>query len=241
MPFSPFQLDLMDLIASSSLVTKLVMLVLLVLSVVSWAIVFYKAKYFRKAKRENRQFLEVYDQTDDPFRLKKTAERFTASPLANVFLQAIRFQNLGVETKMESDSPSFNGGEEPGRVRGAERILRSAGQDMLSQMEEYLSFLATTGNVAPFIGLFGTVLGIINAFQEIGRQGTASIAAVAPGVAEALLATAAGLFVAIPAVVAYNYFVNKMRIMASELEIFTTECVFLLEQKQRNSTVARSR
>lgn len=241
MPVSPFQTDLVDLIASSSLVTKLVMLLLLVLSVVSWAIIFYKAKYFRKAKKENRQFLEVYDQTDDPFRLKKTAERFMVSPLANVFLQAIRFQSPGIEARMESDSSSFNGGEETGKIHGAERILRSAGQDMLSQMEEYLSFLATTGNVAPFIGLFGTVLGIISAFQEIGRQGTASIAAVAPGVAEALLATAAGLFVAIPAVVAYNFFLNKMRIMASELEIFTTECVILLEQKQRNSTVARSR
>lgn len=241
MPLSGFQTDLVDLITSSSLATKLVMLILLVLSVVSWAIIFYKAKYFRKVKRENRQFLEVYDQTDDPFRLKKTAERFAASPLANVFLQAIRFQNPGIVAKMESDSPSFDGGDEPARVHGTERILRSAGQDMLSQMEEYLSFLATTGNVSPFIGLFGTVLGIINAFQEIGRQGTASIAAVAPGVAEALLATAAGLFVAIPAVVAYNYFVNKLRIMTSELEIFTTECVVLLEQKQRNSTVARSR
>jgi biopolymer transport protein TolQ len=108
-------------------------------------------------------------------------------------------------------------------------------------MEEYLTFLATTGNVTPFIGLFGTVLGIIDAFQEIGRQGTASIAAVAPGVAEALLATAAGLFVAIPAVVAYNYFVNRVRIMSTELEIFITECVVLLEQKQRNGAVARSR
>lgn len=241
MPASFFQTDLVDLIASSSLVTKLVMLILLVLSVMSWAIIFYKAKYFRKVKKENRQFLEVYDQTDDPFRLKKTAERFKVSPLANVFLQMIRFQNPGIEAKMETDSPTFNGGEEPGRVYGAERILRSAGQDMLSRMEEYLSFLATTGNIAPFIGLFGTVLGIINAFQEIGRQGTASIAAVAPGVAEALLATAAGLFVAIPAVVAYNYFVNKLRIMVSELEIFTTECVVLLEQKQRNGTAARSR
>ncbi|HXC61129.1 MAG TPA: MotA/TolQ/ExbB proton channel family protein [Nitrospiria bacterium] len=240
MPTSAFQIDIMDLIASSSLVTKLVILILLVLSVVSWAIIFYKAKYFRKAKRENRQFLEVYDQSDEPFRLKKTAERFPASPLANVFLQAIRFQDPG-EAKIETDSPAFNGGDEPGRAYRSERLLRSAGQEILSQMEEYLSFLASTGNVSPFIGLFGTVLGIINAFQEIGRQGTASIAAVAPGVAEALLATAAGLFVAIPSVVAYNYFVNKLRIMTSELEIFTTECMILLEQKQRNSTVVRSR
>jgi biopolymer transport protein TolQ len=240
-PNSGFQINLVDLIASSSLVTKSVMVLLLILSVVSWAIILYKARYFRRVRGENQQFLRMYDQTDDPFKLKKTAERYKTSPIANVFLQMIQFQNPGIESKMETDSPAFNGGDEPRRIQSAERILKSAGQDMLSQMEEYLTFLATTGNVSPFIGLFGTVLGIINAFQEIGRQGTASIAAVAPGVAEALLATAAGLFVAIPAVVAYNYFVNKVRIMATELEIFITECVVLLEQKQRNGAVARSR
>jgi biopolymer transport protein TolQ len=229
----------MDLITSSSLMTKLVMGLLLILSVVSWAIILYKARYFRKVKNENLQFLRMYDQTNDPFKLRKTAERYKASAVANVFLQMIQFQNPPIEVKMETES--FNGSDEPKKVHGAERILRSAGQDALSRMEEYLTFLATTGNVTPFIGLFGTVLGIIDAFQEIGRQGTASIAAVAPGVAEALLATAAGLFVAIPAVVAYNYFVNRVRIMSTELEIFITECVVLLEQKQRNGAVARSR
>jgi biopolymer transport protein TolQ len=219
--------------------TKLVMGLLLILSVVSWAIILYKARYFRKVKNENLQFLRMYDQTNDPFKLRKTAERYKASAVANVFLQMIQFQNPPIEVKMETES--FNGSDEPKKVHGAERILRSAGQDALSRMEEYLTFLATTGNVTPFIGLFGTVLGIIDAFQEIGRQGTASIAAVAPGVAEALLATAAGLFVAIPAVVAYNYFVNRVRIMSTELEIFITECVVLLEQKQRNGAVARSR
>jgi biopolymer transport protein TolQ len=240
-PFSFGQSGLVDLIYSSSLITKLVMLILLILSVVSWAIIFYKSKYFRKARTENLRFLEVYDQTDDPYKLRKTAERLTVSPLATVFLQVIRFQNPGTEAKIDVDSPPLNDGEEPGKIQRAERVLRSAGQEVLSQMEGYLSFLATTGNVSPFIGLFGTVLGIINAFQEIGRQGTASIAAVAPGVAEALLATAAGLFVAIPAVIAYNFFVNKLRIMTSELDIFTTECIVLLEGKLRIDPVVRPR
>ena len=241
MPFSFSQTGLVDLLYSSSLITKLVMLILLVLSIMSWAVIFYKAKSFRKARKENRKFLEVYDQTDDPFKLRKTAERLTVSPLANVFLQVLRFQSAGGEAKMETDLPAINGGEEPGKIQRAERILRSVGQEALSQMEGYLSFLATTGNVSPFIGLFGTVLGIINAFQEIGRQGTASIAAVAPGVSEALLATAAGLFVAIPAVIAYNFFVNKLRVMASDLDIFTAECVLLLEGKLRVDPVVRPR
>jgi len=235
------QTGLIDLIYSSSLITKFVMLVLLFLSIMSWAVIFYKVKYFRRAKNENLKFLEVYDQTDDPFKLRKTAEKLTVSPLANVFLQVIRIQNPGTEAKVEAISQPSNGGEEPGKIQRAERILRSAGQEALSQMEGYLSFLATTGNVSPFIGLFGTVLGIINAFQEIGRQGTASIAAVAPGVSEALLATAAGLFVAIPAVIAYNFFVNKLRVMTSDLEVFTAECVLLLEGKLRVEPMVRPR
>jgi biopolymer transport protein TolQ len=96
-------------------------------------------------------------------------------------------------------------------------------QDQISKQEIYLPFLATTGNVTPFVGLLGTVLGIINAFAEIGRQGTASIAAVAPGVAEALVATAAGLFAAIPAVIAYNYFLTRIRKAAFRAEAFSIE------------------
>jgi len=112
-----------------------------------------------------------------------------------------------------------------------ERTLRRSVDEQVGLLESYLSFLATTGNVSPFIGLFGTVLGIISAFQGISRQGTASITAVAPGVSEALVATAAGLLAAIPAVVAYNYYVSRIRGMASEMEAFSTDFLSLVEER----------
>ena len=107
--------------------------------------------------------------------------------------------------------------------------MEHAVQDQISRMESYLSFLATTGNITPFIGLLGTVLGIIDAFREIGTQGTASIAAVAPGVAEALVATAAGLFTAIPAVIAYNYFLSRVRRQTFRLDRFVIDLTNTLE------------
>jgi biopolymer transport protein TolQ len=113
-----------------------------------------------------------------------------------------------------------------------ERVLGHATQEQITRNEAYLPFLATTGNITPFIGLLGTVLGIIDAFREIGVQGTASIAAVAPGVAEALVATAAGLFAAIPAVVAYNYFLGRVRKQASRMERFGIDWMNALETRQ---------
>jgi biopolymer transport protein TolQ len=112
-----------------------------------------------------------------------------------------------------------------------ERALRQISERQLLQEEEYLSALATVGNVSPFVGLFGTVLGIIQAFQSIGRLGTASIAAVAPGVAEALVATAAGLLAAIPAVIAYNYFLTQIRRHATQLDVFRQDLIGLVESR----------
>ena len=116
-------------------------------------------------------------------------------------------------------------------MRSVQGWLRTAVERQIIRLEEHLSFLATTGNVSPFIGLFGTVLGIIDSFQSMGRLGTASIAAVAPGVAEALLATAAGLFAAIPAVVAYNYYVNRVKILVGEMETFSADFINRVEER----------
>jgi len=118
------------------------------------------------------------------------------------------------------------------QIKGLERLLRGGIQDEIIQQERYLPFLATIGGVTPFIGLFGTVWGIIDAFAEIGRSGTANIAAVAPGVAEALITTAAGLATAIPAVIAYNFFVGKLRRMESQMEVFSAELINLVEERQ---------
>jgi len=149
------------------------------------------------------------------------AKRHTASPSAAVFLgvmDRVAPEREGIPATALSP-PELDA---PDR-QYLDRVIAHIMQDQLSRQEAYLPFLATTGNISPFIGLLGTVLGIIDSFREIGKQGTASIAAVAPGVSEALVATAAGLFAAIPAVIAYNYYLARIRKSAFRVEAFSIE------------------
>jgi biopolymer transport protein TolQ len=215
-------IDLSDLITSASPVSQAVLAVLLALSIFSWAVILYKWRLFRVVRAQDRRFLGVYEALDDPTEVRRRSATIARSPMAELFAIAHR-------TALSDGSAEPAGGG-PG-VRRLERSLRQASERHLMAEEEYLSALATVGNVSPFVGLFGTVLGIIQAFQSIGRQGTASIAAVAPGVAEALVATAAGLFAAIPAVVAYNYFLTQVRRHASQLDVFRQDLLGLVESR----------
>ena len=142
--------------------------------------------------------------------------------------------------KSGDDLQSLDESEQAAGHKILERTLKRSVDQQVGLLESYLAFLATTGNVSPFIGLFGTVLGIISAFQGISRQGTASITAVAPGVSEALVATAAGLLAAIPAVVAYNYYVSRIRVMASDMEAFTTDFLSRVEERGIQSRSMRT-
>ena len=223
--------QIMEVILSASWITKLVLLILFIFSVVSWAIILYKYRFFRRARQATRQFLRFFGQNDEIATIKREAEHCMDSPLSALFLEAYR--------RFKRANGHFRNGDESG-LKGLERSLRSTIQDEVAHQEEYLSFLATTGNVSPFVGLFGTVLGIIDAFQEIGRQGTASIAAVAPGLAEALVATAAGLFAAIPAVVAFNFYMNRIRLTASQMEAFSMELMDLFEERRDREEVLKS-
>ena len=223
--------SIIDLVLSASIVTQAVLIVLLSFSLVSWAIIFQKFLLFRRAGAENRKFLSLYWKIDDLIELRKAAMGLRLSPAARVFLSGMERLDPSFSLKSEDD---LRGMDETERVTGLkilERTLKRSVDEQIGTLEAYLSFLATTGNVSPFIGLFGTVLGIIAAFQGISRQGTASITAVAPGVSEALLATAAGLVAAIPAVVAYNYYVSRIRVMASEMETFSNEFLSLVEER----------
>jgi biopolymer transport protein TolQ len=207
--------DVVSLVLSASMITKIVLVILLGLSVVSWAIIFYKWNVFRLAGRENRQFIGVFSLADGQA-VTHAAERHRRSPMAAVWLEV-----TGRSTPASSSA-------DPGRFNNRQSLetrFRRLAETEVGKYEEYLTFLATTGNVAPFIGLFGTVLGIIDAFQSISHMGTASIAAVAPGIAEALVTTAAGLFAAIPAVVAYNYYLNRLRLLSLHLDLFSAEAV----------------
>ncbi len=218
-------IDLSDLITSASPISQAVLVVLLLFSIFSWAVILYKWRLFRVVRRQDRRFLAVYEALDDPTEVRRRSATIGRSPMAELFAEAHRIA-LSHDGSEASAGGTFNGG-----IRRLERALRQISERHLLQEEEYLSSLATVGNVSPFVGLFGTVLGIIQAFQTIGRMGTASITAVAPGVAEALVATAAGLFAAIPAVIAYNYFLTQIRRHATQLDVFRQDLIGLVESR----------
>lgn len=230
-----------EFLGSLGTISIVILLVLLVFSVASWAIIIDKWRLFRLVAREEREFLNAYAraQQQDEEELRRLAGQLKASPSAAVFLGIVE----RVSTERDA-GPSGPFATVPNDDLSAEavalerhylgRVVEYLLQGQITRQEAYLPFLATTGNITPFIGLLGTVVGIINAFTEIGRQGTASLAAVAPGVAEALVATAAGLFTAIPAVIAYNYFLTRIRNSAFHMEAFSIELLnaLLVRMKQ---------
>lgn len=228
----------MEFFGSLGAVSIFVLLTLLVFSVVSWAIIIYKWRVFRLADVEEAQFLDTYARIKDTAELRRQAGELPASPSAAVFRTVLERQDpdhTGLSaTQFRGVTPDDYSAENGAGGHGyLQRVVEYILQGQISKQEAYLPFLATTGNVTPFIGLLGTVLGIINAFTEIGKTGTASIAAVAPGVAEALVATAAGLFTAIPAVIAYNYYLTRIRKSAFRLEAFSIEFVNQLQARQK--------
>ena len=209
-----FQLGTTGLLGSLGAVSKIVLLLLFVFSVVSWAIIFLKWRAFSTADRMDHQFMGLLAKAKDLDDLCRQVRRMESSPAAVLF--------EGVMDRVTGLRGQDGGGSAADRQL-IERTAAHLSSSQLSRLESYLPFLATTGNITPFVGLLGTVMGIIDAFREIGAQGTASIAAVAPGVAEALIATAAGLFTAIPAVIAYNYFLSRIRRTAFRLDTVTIE------------------
>jgi biopolymer transport protein TolQ len=194
----------LQLILQAGYIVKGVLILLLFFSIVSWAIIFFKHRYFSRAHNETDQFLRAYRSGRDPKGIYQATRYFTISPIANVF-KAVYTDEVHKATS------------EIKRLLKRYEALESA------KLEKYLNFLATTGSTTPFIGLFGTVWGIMNAFRNIGASGAASLAVVAPGIAESLIATAAGLVAAIPAVIAYNYYLSVARRMIIEMEDFSEE------------------
>ena len=224
----------MGTVASLGLVSKLVLFALFIFSVVSWAIIIAKWRASSVSDREEQQFLGAYAKSKDRDELRRQARRLTASPSAIVFLGIM--DRLAPDRDGEAAGRRGESEEPPAPDRQyLDRVVGHVMQGQISRQEAYLPFLATTGNITPFIGLLGTVLGIIDAFQQIGKMGTASIAAVAPGVAEALVATAAGLLTAIPAVIAYNYFLTRIRKSVFRAESFSIEFMNALPGRAKHA------
>ena len=230
-----FSTDPLELFSSLGTVSIIVLLVLLVFSVFSWGVILYKWRIFRLIKTEERQFLQAYQEEDalsekELHLLQHVAAELPYSPSGSVLREVLnRVGHLvGHNTGDVAAAAARKTGPWPDR-QYLEKVVQYLIQQQIAQQETYLPFLATTGNITPFIGLFGTVVGVINAFQQIGIEGTASIASVAPGLSEALLATAAGLFAAIPAVIGYNFYLAQIRKTIFGVEAFSIEFLNTLD------------
>jgi biopolymer transport protein TolQ len=209
-------LDMFDLIVQASWIAKLVLLLLALISIVSWAVIVFKWRELRRATQDSEAFLEVYHEGSLD-RAYAAARQLDGSPLAEIFLAG--YSEAGRIARY-AEKASARGLDEAQMRRLSREIEWTASRQGL-RLERGLSLLATAGSASPFIGLFGTVIGIINAFHNIGQAGTASLAVVAPGIAEALIATAVGLFAAIPATIAYNFFVGtQLRSLTTAIELF---------------------
>jgi len=190
----------------AGIVVKGVLVILLFFSITSWTIIFYKWRLCAKADDESASFIKIYSVTRNPKDLYTSSKKFELSPLARLFKSVY-------SEKTHTDKQELR------------RVLKRYGALESARLERFLHFLATTGSTTPFIGLFGTVWGIMNAFTGIGAAGSASLAVVAPGIAEALVTTAMGLAAAIPAVIAYNYYLSRVNRMIITMEDFSEELV----------------
>src|SRR4030065_1041260 len=202
--------SILNLIFQAGPIVKFVLLILLSFSVFSWAIIFYKFKFLSKVEKESDEFQRAFRMNKDWDLLYQSTKKLALSPLPNLF-RSIYSPGSSAESLKEVNSEEVK------------RTLRRVEATETARLEKYLTFLATTGSTTPFIGLFGTVWGIMNSFRNIGASGAASLAVVAPGIAETLIATAAGLAAAIPAVIAYNYYLSMARRMIVEIEDFSEE------------------
>jgi biopolymer transport protein TolQ len=209
-------LDALSLVWQASWLVQLVLLCLVLLSIFSWAIILFKSRELRRAQQDSEAFLEVYHEGsfEQAFDAARDLDR---SPLSAVFLSAHGELRRLARASGKALAPTR------ANVEVLARNLGWTGSRESLRLERGFGFLATTGSAAPFIGLFGTVIGIINAFQGIGQAGSASLAVVAPGIAEALIATAVGLFAAIPATIFYNIFVGQLRGITSAFDLFVAE------------------
>lgn len=227
--------DLIHMISNAGLMVQAVLLTLVFFSIASWAIIFIKYSYIRRAYRESEYFTDYFWKSRDFSDAYIKAKELSGSPIARIFrigyMELTKLSQSGVPMASHgtgaddlSISARFAG------IDNVKRALRRAINTEVTRLVQMVPFLATTGNTTPFIGLFGTVWGIMNSFHGIGLKGSATLAVVAPGISEALVATAAGLAAAIPAVIAFNYFMQKIRTIETELQSFAADFLNIIER-----------
>jgi biopolymer transport protein TolQ len=210
--------EISGLIESSGLVAKAVLIILLIFSLASWTIIFSKWGLYRRARVQSNRFMRMFRKSERLNDVAAVADQFKPSPLVAVFEGA--YDELRKQAAF------------PVRVVSLQRATQIAASEELTRLESRLTWLATCGAVTPFIGLFGTVWGIIDAFHGLGTAGAATLRAVAPGISEALITTAGGLFAAIPAVIAYNIFMQNIREFGARMDDFGLELINEVERAQ---------
>jgi biopolymer transport protein TolQ len=224
------KLDIISLISHAGAVPKAVLGLLALMSVISWYVIGTKWLYLARGYRRSIRFVEKFwDSSLDE--MWKEAENAPPSPVSEVFragyLELVKLRKK--RAQLQTENKSEEGGL--GDIESIERALSRARTMAITEMENKVPFLATTASAGPFIGLFGTVWGIMNSFRNIGAKGAANLATVAPGIAEALVATAIGLVAAIPAVMGYNYLSRRIRVISAEMETFTNDFLNIIRRR----------
>jgi biopolymer transport protein TolQ len=227
--------DILGLVIRSSPLAKVVLTSLLVFSALSWAIVFYKWWQYRRADRHSSSFVDIFRKSAKFSEVQAVCRTLNDSPLVGLFQAG--YAELNLQLRQQTHGVGADARPQAGAPRptlksldAVDRALLRASAIELEKLERRVPFLATTASITPFIGLFGTVWGIMTAFQRIGAAGATSLGVVAPGIAEALIATAAGLAAAIPAVFFYNAFTNRVKKFATEMDDFSLEFLNIAER-----------
>ena len=225
--------DIIYLVAHAQPASQLVLAILLIFSAISWGIILYKFWQFGRAARQSSTFLEVFRKSSKFSEVQAVCRTLVASPLVGLFQAG--YTELNSQLRTTGNPEPVKPAPAVGRptlksLDAVDRALLRATTVEMMKLERHATFLATTASITPFIGLFGTVWGIMSSFQRIGAQGSTSLAVVGPGIAEALIATAAGLFAAIPAVYFYNHFTNRVKHFAAEMDDFSLEFLNIAER-----------
>ncbi|MBF0100530.1 MAG: protein TolQ [Desulfobacterales bacterium] len=230
-------LNLLSLIAQAGWVVKLVLMILFLFSVTSWSIIFYKFFIIRRVDSESTIFVDIFWKSPNLSDAFVNSKHLRASSIARVFHTAyLELKKGNTQTNVqgsESGQKKASLGTQLIGIENVKRTLRRSIDNEVTRLSDYVSFLATAGNTSPFIGLFGTVWGIMDSFHGIGLKGQASLAVVAPGISEALVATAVGLAVAIPSVIAFNFFTQKIKNINSEMQSFSSDFLNIVERSIR--------
>ena len=227
--------DLIRLVAETTPINQAVLVILVLFSVASWAIIFQKFWSFRRSERDTSRFLDIFRRSSKFSEVQAACPSLPATPLVGVFQAGYAEINAQFRVTGPGAAPATSPPAPAARpllksLDGVDRALIRAATTEVSKLERRMTFLATTASVTPFIGLFGTVVGIMIAFQRIGATGSTNLAIVAPGISEALIATAAGLFAAIPALVVYNHFTHRVKEFSATMDDFALEFLNIAER-----------